>query len=316
MEYNQEKYILTVKGPIRPDDLGVTDTHNHVWVQRVGNYTFNSSLIIDDFQLIKRELIKYRDAGGYSVIDCQPGGCGRNGNKLYQLSKDTGVNIIAVTGFHKREFYPSSSPIWKMNKRQAANFFIEEIEIGLNETLNSGNNIKAGLIKIAFIDKLEEKYLILTEAAIQAALATNVSIMAHTERGRNVETLITFFEVQGIPLSRVMLCHMDKRNDAKLHKLLADKSLYLEYDTFLRKKYNPDENVWPLLTKMAEIGYHTNILIGSDMGELHMWRQNSQSGLAGFFTNIIKKMSEINIKKDAIDNMLRGNASNFLSIKK
>lgn len=312
----REKHILTVTGPVNLKKLGIIDAHSHVWIQKVKNCNCNSNFIIDNFSLIKKELIEYKDIGGSSIVDCQPWGCGRNGNKLYQLSKKTGVNIVAVTGFYKREYYSINNKIWKMNKKQATRFFIDEIEIGLNETLNKRNNIRAGLIKIGFIGELKEEYLTLTKAAVDAALETGLSITVHTEKGRNVELLIKFLEAQELPLSRVLLCHIDKRNDIDLHKSLANKSISLEYDTFFREKYNPKENVWLLLTQMVEDGYHTNIMIGSDIAEPYIWYQDKKINYSRFLQNIKKRMSKINISKDAVDNMISINAAKFLCINK
>ncbi|GAH28290.1 unnamed protein product, partial [marine sediment metagenome] len=276
----------------------------HIWIEDVLD-TFYPCPVIKDFSFIKSELINYKTCKGDSVIDCQPFECGRNGNKLYELSIESGVNVIAVTGFHKRQYYPRISKIWKMSKQGASDFFIKEIQTGLEETINSEKTIKASAIKIAFIGKLEDQYLILTEAALAAAAKTDRPIIVHTEKGHNIELLIDFLKERKIDCSKVLLCHMDKRNDFNLHRLLAHNSFYLEYDTFLRQKYNPEENAWPLLINMIKNGYYKSVMIGSDISGIDMWRSiNKNFGLGSYFNNIKEKLFSMKIGSDIVDRLV------------
>ena len=44
----------------------------------------------------------------------------------------------------------------------------------------------------------------------------------------------------------------------------------LEYGTFYKPKYQPKENVWPLLEQMIEASLSLQIAIATDMAEAHM----------------------------------------------
>ncbi|MFR1989782.1 MAG: hypothetical protein ACLS3C_06875 [Oscillospiraceae bacterium] len=46
-----------------------------------------------------QELLDYRAAGGSTIVDAQPVGCNRMTKELVQLSRDSGVQIVASTGF-------------------------------------------------------------------------------------------------------------------------------------------------------------------------------------------------------------------------
>jgi len=307
-------YIKTVVGEIDPEKLGITDAHNHVYIDKIPGVNNTSSFLLNDFEVIKNGLLKYKKVGGCSILDSQPWECGRNGNMLHKLSKESGVLIIAVTGFHKREYYPASSEIWRMNERQAADFFKDEIRIGLKETIGTDISIKAGLIKVAFPGNLDEEYLRLMGAAVNAAIETGTSIMVHTEHGRGVELLTDYFESNNFPLSKVMLCHMDKRNDISLHRALAEKMICLEYDTFFKSKYEPEKNVWSLILQMITEGYCEKIMIGSDMTPGYTLQEaDKNSGLDIFFQNVINKMSDFGIPGDAILKMMSGNIKKFLT---
>jgi 5-phospho-D-xylono-1,4-lactonase len=76
-----ESTIITVLGPIAHDQCGITDAHNHLWIDSVTAGDPDAP-VLNSKEKILTELIQYRQAGGFGVVDCQPGGCGRNGNRL------------------------------------------------------------------------------------------------------------------------------------------------------------------------------------------------------------------------------------------
>ena len=292
----------------------IVDAHIHVWIEIIQSAD-NIISDMDNYDFIKNELIRFKIYGGRCLVDCTPYGCGRDGNILKKLCMETGVNIIAVTGFHKREYYDTKTNVWSLNTNEAENFFVGEVRNCFEECMESGCNIKAGVIKIAFNGELEGQYLNLTNAAINASKKTNTQILIHTNQGLNVEYLAGFLEDNGINPKKVMLNHMDKRNDVGLHIELANRGYYLEYDTFLRPKYNPEKNLWPLIGKMVEAGFEDSIIVGSDIYGLEMWRTVSQNGgLSNFFNSIIFKLKELKISEIAIDKIIGGNAGKFLNL--
>lgn len=292
----------------------IIDAHIHLWVDMVQS---TSGVIpnIDNYDFIKNELVRFKSYGGSCVIDCTPYGCGRDGNVLRKLIIETGVNIIAVTGFHKSEYYKTEGRVWNFNNREAEDLFIYEISNCLMECSKHDTNIRADLIKIAFNGELEGKCLNLTNAAINASKKTNTQILVHTDQGLNIEYLADYIETKNIDPRRVILNHIDKRNDINLHVNLARRGFYLEYDTFLRPKYNPDKNLWPLIVAMVDAGFENSIVVGSDIYGSDMWKEISQNGgLANFFNLIIYNLQELKIPKEVIEKIIGGNAVKFLGL--
>ena len=275
----------------------------------------------------KRELFRFLSAGGNGLVDCTPYGCGRDGKMLSKLSAETGVNIVAVTGFHKDIFYKQDSEIWKLKSDDAADFFINEIKDSLFEcrtisSKNSGitatrNSKRAGVIKLAYNRKLYGKYLELSEAVVNASLETGAPLLVHTDQGINVEELVTFLEKSGINPENVLLSHMDKRVDFGLHRSLAQSGYFLEYDTFLREKYFPEKNLWPLLEKMAKEGYGNKVIAATDIANSLLWKETARSecGLAGFFQKIASRLRSLEVAEDTISMIIGGNAADFLCLK-
>ncbi len=87
----QPHLVNTVLGPLSHLVFGITDAHNHVWIDPIDGAA-KGSPVLNDQEMITRELGEYIKAGGKTILDCQPGGCGRDANLLMDLSITSGVN--------------------------------------------------------------------------------------------------------------------------------------------------------------------------------------------------------------------------------
>jgi 5-phospho-D-xylono-1,4-lactonase len=136
--------VCTVLGGISHEELGITDAHSHVWIDPVPGGDPQAP-VMNHTSEIRKELQLYRAAGGATMLDCQPQGCGRNANQLVSLSEETGVHMLACTGFHRKKYYPPAHPLFYKTAEQAADFFIEELSVSLIETRNQRQAGASGL---------------------------------------------------------------------------------------------------------------------------------------------------------------------------
>ena len=269
---------------------------------------------MNKYNSIRRELIYYRLAGGTTIVDCQPGGCGRDGRVLLRLSQESGVNIISATGFHLPKYYSSDYWIYRASADQAETYFISEIKRGLLETLQLETPIKAGLIKIACQSRLQDTPQALLEAAAGACLETGIAIEAHTEKGSDAESFVDFLLRKGVPAERLVICHIDKRPDSGLHHDLATAGILLEYDTFYRPKYEPEKNLWPLIQRMITDGLEDFIALATDMAEAELWSLfGNGPGLGGFLTIIAPRLKALGLNS-SLDKLLGGNIARRLAM--
>jgi phosphotriesterase-related protein len=297
--------IQTVTGPLESTQAGIADAHNHVWISRVPGTPLGLP-VLDQEGAIAAELVDYRQAGGGTILDCQPGvGCGRDGRALRRLSSVSGVHIVASTGYHLQKYYPQDYWLFSASSENACRHFTDELTAGLEETRDSAALESAlscaGFIKIACEDTLEKSPLALVEAAVGASLETGAAVLVHTEKGADAERIAGAMLRFGLPPGRLVLCHMDKRPDFSLHQALASQGITLEYDTFYRPKYEPEKNLWPLLIRMVEAGLHGQVVVGTDIAEPGMWtRLGGSPGLTGLVTKIIAKMEELGFEPETI----------------
>jgi phosphotriesterase-related protein len=305
--------LITVTGTLDVVDAGITDAHNHIWIAPVFGAQ-KGAPVLDDQTAIEEELIDFRQAGGGTIIDCQPGGCGRDGNVLRDLAKASGVNITASTGFHLKRYYPPGYWLFREEAEKASEYFIQELQEGIEETREGSETVRAGLIKIACEESLVKSPLHLIEAAVAASVETGAGIEVHTERGADAERIAqTMFDF-GLTPQKLVLCHVDKLPDFGFHSNMAQEGILLEYDTFYRQKYRPDQNVWSLLERMVGAGYESQVAIATDMAEAEMWsRMGDGPGLTGLITKIIPSMVVIGFEPETIRKLTGENIAQALA---
>jgi phosphotriesterase-related protein len=306
--------ITSVLDNLLPSDLGIVDSHNHVWIEAVSGTKLTNPPVLNQYEKILSELKDYKQAGGEAILDCQPGGCGRNGSILAELSKASGVAIIACTGFHRPIYYSPDYWLWQSTSDQIAAHFIEEIKWGLKETQHRATPISAGFIKIACEDSISKTYQPGLLAAAFAEIQTKKIIEIHTEKGQQAAEILDFFIKLGVDPHQILLCHMDKRPDVGLHQELAQAGAALEYDTFYRVKYAPEKYLWALITKMLEIGYEDRICLATDMAESIFWKTMGKGpGLDYFPSQIQARLIGMGFPGQAVRKIMGKNIARLLA---
>jgi 5-phospho-D-xylono-1,4-lactonase len=310
---NGPRQIMTVLGPVPYDCLGITDAHNHVWIEAVLGASQDSPVLIQ-YEHIRKELIEYRKMGGETILDCQPGGCGRDGKKLVELSMASKVDILACTGFHRRKYYPPNYWLWGANDQNICDYLCSELNLGLTETMNTTTIVRAGFIKIA----LESNWIDCPQPAIEgaayAACKTKALMEIHTEKGALAEKACNYFMEKGVQPNQLVFCHMDKRPDISLHLALANLGVLLEYDTFYRPKYDPITNLWPLIERMVSEGFSTRIALATDMAEATLYRHiGGGPGLQSLPGEIQEQLKLIGVTEPARKQLLGGNIARRLA---
>ncbi len=207
---------MTVPGDVPAEKLGFCQSHEHVFLAKGHSYSLDPALCIDDAKKSASELALYKNAGGAALVDAQPIGCGRDAEALRLVFRESGVHIVASTGFHKLVFYPEDHWIFKYGGDRLTRLFIKELTDGMYTLCDrheperqSGS--RAGQIKTA-LDAcgIAGEYAKLFEAAAAAAVETGRALMAHIEPGADPVALADFLESSGLDLNRVVFCHMDR----------------------------------------------------------------------------------------------------------
>ncbi len=314
-------YIQTVLDAIPAEELGYCQCHEHLFISKGKSYEINSALWMDDLFATTQELALYKNAGGCSLVDAQPFGCGRLAGYLEKASCYSGVNVIASTGFHKLVFYDENHWIHKLDEEALSQLFISELTDGMFTNEDRGFpthriRAKAGIIKTA-VDSfgIKGEYTKLLSAAANASRITGFPLMCHIEKDADVFKVIEFFSQWGVNPEKLILCHLDRaKYDLACHKEIAGMGVYLEYDTIARFKYHSNEMEIRLIQQMLESGFEDRVLLGLDTTRERLKSYGGSIGLSYIRESFIPIMLEAGISQDAIYKMTVKNPQKALSI--
>ena len=309
--------VRTVLGDILPADLGHTQCHEHIFLEKSASFHINPALCMDSIPRSLQELQEFRAAGGQTLVDAQPGGYGRNAQALAQLSRESGIYIVSVAGFHKKQFFESFCDLPDLTVSQLTDRFVHEICSGMLQPDGTPTTIRAGMLKGAFEpDGLTDPvYLRLFTAVVEAAALTGAPVMIHTEPNDDIFSLIRFFEDRGVPSRKLMICHLDRTHyDADYHRQVLEQGCYLCYDSVHRLKYVSQEQELALIRAIVDAGFDRQVVLSLDTTNQRLRSYNATDmGLDYILTDFIPALQEAGFSDLSIQRMCRLNAQSILN---
>ena len=346
--------VQTVLGLISPGDLGVTLPHEHclvdasVWfeepkvsnekvlayqpvsLETLGWIRYHPSNNLDNISLSDEEVaiketLRYKYAGGNSLVDLTPIGLGRDPVALTRISRATGLNIIMGTGYYVRKAVPKEV---ELTEGFLADVMIRDILEGAGNT-----GIRAGIIgELGMEWPTGDWEKMALRAAAIAQKQTGAAINVHLGRSPNSPfDVIKILSKAGADISRVVLSHIERTvfvHDKLVE--LAKTGCYLEYDTFsiegvgelvrmVLSEENPVKMCWPSdaqridqIISLINEGFLNQILISSDMCRKHRLWSYGGPGYAHILENVVPMMRERGMVEEHIHTLLVENPKRVL----
>ena len=254
--------VNTVLGPVDPADLGFTLSHEHVLLSAAGvSQTYPGFIdhqrVTDDGAV---ELKGAYDEGVRTIIDVTTFDLGRDIRLLADVSRRSGVHIVACTGNHlavPRGFAVAPPDM-------VAPYFIREIEDGIE-----GTGIKAGIIKVAS-DRggITEAQEVILRAAARACNQTGTRISTHTWSPDRVgDQQVKILEEEGVDLNLVYVGHSNDDTDLDYLLGLLGKGVWLGLDRYPGGRTGDTPN-WEVRTevlkKLLDAGFANKIMLSHD----------------------------------------------------
>lgn len=333
--------ITTVLGEINENELGVTSSHEHIFIDMrkcvdiTGNepscfydkidvnnraevfsdpYAILDNALLEGIDDAVKEVEAFKKYGGKTIVDCTLDEIGRDVNALAEVSKRTGVNIIVGCGhyYHKAHYdYVKSASV-----EQLSDEMLNDIQNGIN-----GTNIKAGIIgeigTSAIISEDEKK--VLTAAGIagsKTGKAVHVHTDLYTENGFEVIKTLT---KEGMSPDKICIDHVDVLLRPDYIRGLLNEGVYVEFDNFGKEFYVSKEARFAydlerieLLKTLIDEGYEKQILLCNDICLKTMWRKYGGLGYDHILRTVKKMALENGIKEETYNFMLTENVKNFL----
>ncbi len=262
-------FVRTVLGDIAPSELGVTYAHEHVIIDGGRPVLMEPDFDLSDVEAMAREVAEAARLGLRAIVDAMPCDAGRNAEKLANLSRRTGVHVVAPTGLHHDRYYGPAHWSHRVSVEMLADLFSADIGEGIDAFDYSGpvirrTSIRAGVIKIAgSAGGPSDRDRRVFEAAAAAHLRTGAPILTHCERGTGALEQIRLLMDCGVDPAHVALSHIDKVVDRGYHRELLGSGAFGEYDQSFR--WGDDANgTLQLIDWMTEDGLAGQVVLGMD----------------------------------------------------
>lgn len=304
--------VVTVLGPVAAEELGVTDSHDHLSLRSPAL----AGQEFDDPDKAVEEVLDAKATGLQSIVELTPIGLGRSPELLRRVAQATGVNIVGATGFHRDAHYKPGHWVYDASEDELRDRMVTDIQRGMHpadwdDPALPLDKARAGVIKMGAsyqrVSKQERRRL---EAGVQAALRTGVAIVCHTEVGTATDEIIDICTAAGLPPSRLILAHPDRNPDPEVHIDLCGRGVYLEYDTAGRIKYRPDSELLRLISEVVGAGYGDRVLLGLDLGRRDYFRAYDGGPgmrylLATFVPRLERRIGAEAVRRILVDNPAR-----------
>lgn len=248
--------IRTIRGDIKPGDLGPCDAHEHLFLVTPAQPGDE----FDDLARSTEEAATLVAAGGRALVDWTPIGLGRDLDRLRAAAEATGLHIVAATGIHREVHYRPDDPLRTESEDALADRFVADLG-------------RCGIVKVGasyhHVTPFEAKAI---AAAAAAHARIGAPVCVHTEHGTMGLALVERLQDLGVPPTSVVLAHLDRNPDPGEHAETAAGGAWLQLDGPGRTKYWPDSTILGLIADLAERGHADRLLLGGDTGRRSMMR--------------------------------------------
>jgi predicted metal-dependent phosphotriesterase family hydrolase len=262
-------FVRTVLGDVPPGALGPTYGHEHLIIDGGRPVEMSADFLLADLDRLTAEVKTAREAGLGTAVDAMPADCGRNPAKLAELSRRSGVHIIAATGLHHERFYGPSHWSLRATEDELADLFVADIEVGIDERDYGGpivrrTDIRAGIVKVAGSEAgPSARDVPIFRAAALTHARTGVPVHTHCEAGTGALEQLRLLTDAAVPAERISLSHVDKVVDRGYHRDLFATGAFAVYDQAFRWGDRANGTL-QLLDWAAEDGHVGQVMLGMD----------------------------------------------------
>jgi phosphotriesterase-related protein len=309
MEDDNFYFTQTVRGRIKPSQLGMTLIHEHIMVDFIGaDKVSKDRYDVDEvFEVMLPYLKEIKALGVTGFGECTPMFLARDPELLARLAEAVDMHIITNTGMYKEPYIPEYA--FEKSADELAQMWTTEMEKGIEDT-----GIKPGFIKIAVnpgnLIPVQQK---IVRAAARTSLSTGLTIASHTGHGIAAEETMDILEQEGVSLSKYIFVHAGSEQNQEYHFKAAERGAWVEYDHI--KKEDASRSI-QLIKAMLDKGYEDNLLLSQDAGWYNVGQPKGGNikGFAYIVKDFIPFMKQSGIDQNTIDKIMITNPARALQI--
>jgi len=259
--------INSVLGPLDTASLGFTLMHEHIIEAEDGVFRDYPELLgANPMKRVVNELKKVKEGGVDTIVDASTLDLGRDVGFLAEASRQTGVNIIATTGW----WLDIPRCFASVSVDQLAQLFTREVEQGISNT-----NIKAGILKSASdVGGVAPEAETVLRAVARAHLKTGVPIILHSySPGQVGRQQLAILKDEGVDLKRVKVDHSIDTTDVEYLTWLLEQGCYLGLERYPGRYPSPLART-RTMKALIDAGYTDHLCPSQDRGILRIIAAN------------------------------------------
>lgn len=259
--------IMTVNGPIGPEQLGTTITHEHIFIdftvpnetpeswaetgrvrpigatalglynaplglENIGAVTMGAAnrdnyLLLDE-QTAIREVAQFKQYGGSGVVDTTSIGLKRDPLALRRVSNATGLHVVMGASWYRRGWFDDAE-MTRRSVESLADEIVRDVTVGVGDT-----GIRAGIIgEVGTVGApLVPNEIKIIRASGRASRLTGAAVTLHTSALlKEQPRILDLLAEEGADLKRVVVGHSNAiANDLPVMKALMDRGAYIQFD--------------------------------------------------------------------------------------
>jgi phosphotriesterase-related protein len=335
---------MTVNGPIRVDQLGMTLFHEHLHMDgsvllavhgyetranrpfdaeaaaearwNPGSHADNYRFTADD--VVADEVGRFRAAGGRTIVDQTPVALGRDPSALREISRASNVHVVMGAGHYlaptHEDWVASASDI------ELADRLSTECRIGDPVTA-----IRPGIIgEIGTSIPVHPEELRVLRASACASLESGLAVSVHLHPwGRTGHEVLDVLLADDLPPHRVALGHLNTAWDDEIYlRSLADRGVSLVFDLFgfdhsligIGRWPPPDLDVARTVATMFKAGYGDQLMISHDIGVRSRLVAYGSWGYAHIPLHVVPLLLDLGLDADDVDQLLVRNPARMLTV--
>lgn len=346
--------VMTIEGPVDPGELGITLTHEHLFVDlrtyapepkneedrafaerplsidMLGAIRRNigcskDALLNDDAETLLAEVMEFKKLGGQTIVDQSVVGIhleekGSRPRNHLQLARDSGLKIVLGSGYYVSSSHPPE--LAAKSVEELSEELMQEVREGID-----GSGVRPGLIgEIGISQPAHPDEWKVLEAACRAQKETGLPLSIHPyfgTRSRIAPEIVRFVLRQGVDPARVDICHMDGHMNLDYQRRVADMGVWISFDTFGLEVYYDgldfnhnchDSQREEHLIALLDLGYVDQIMISQDVCMKIQLRRYGGYGYGHILANIVPSLRFDGVDEATIDKLLVENPRRFLTI--
>lgn len=311
----------TVLGPVAADELGVIAAQESL-LSIVPGAEYAYDIDIDRaavFDALRTKLLAFRAAGGGTVVDSAGMFHGRDVRLYENLSRATGVHIVASTGMGPEEqlggyfLTPQTNPPTPWPAEKFASLFAAEILEGMvvPRVERRGH---AGLLVTAVTESgatpTDESLL---RGVARAAVETGVA--ASVRFGADPIAELDIMRAEGLDPSRVLITGLDRRGGAGAAHEVAASGAYVGIDRVGSEGPTllTDEERIDLVAELIAAGHASRIILSAGATGAAFGHAGTDLPFAHVLTDFAPRLLARGVAADAVEAILTVNPRDLIA---